>query len=199
MTILSRINTLLLVASGLLYTGCVDDGEDGLNGKDFNETSKYGTVTMTFSGKRPDGVAFTETVLFPYTSTVSSDGSAITSINTNGTQFSITRYEAAPDDDNTPYIHLYSVLSGEKLLTSDLNFMAVITTSDLKYFQIITYPYNAMEHLGKNTPATGFSYNEATGALKYKLSGTIPAKSNSTGYDLTIAVDVDVKVYKFIG
>jgi len=195
MAYLKKIYGILILVA--VCTACVDDGENGIAGKDFTESTQYGSILMTLSGKRPDGVAFQETFTFPYSSVISSDGSSVTH-NNGSDQFYIIRYETSPASlDKTTYVMLRSQQNsaGGTLVTSSLQFNVVLTTSDYKYFRI--EQQNAMDYLSQNT-ATDFSYDKASGALKYKIAGKIPASHNDTGYDLNIQVAVDAKVFESI-
>lgn len=184
---LNKINTLLFIALSVLFIGCADDGKDGLDGIEFDGLTEYGSVKITISGKRSDGIAFNETVEFPYSSIITEDGSSV--FVENGTRgFEIMRYQAVPNtDDNTSYVSLLSPETTPGTLLTYVGLSVSFTTADFKYFTVSFY--NLMDE------PTGYSYDEKTGALKYRVSGVIPASQNETGYDLSLTADVDVKVF----
>ncbi len=190
MNMLNKINTLLFIAIGVLFIGCADDGKNGLDGTEFDGLTEYGSVKMTLSGKRSDGIAFNETVEFPYSSIIADDGSSVF-VENGRRAFEIMRYQAVPNtDDNTSYVSLDSHETTPGTLLSYVGLSVSFTTADFKYFNISFY--NVMDQ------PTEYSYDEKTGALKYRVSGVIPASQNETGYDLTVSADVDVKVFATI-
>lgn len=181
--------SLALVMFAFGFVSCDDDDVKVLG---LNKAARYGNIRVTFEGTRPDGESFEATKNFkfmaedgPYSSEVEFDGSFM--------EFDITRWYGAVDDyNNYNYANLELEVDNDEV--DDTEFFvatSIISTSDNTFFYINDYFYPTAEEI------TDYSFNEDTGKLKYKFTTT--STDNTTGFDLTITVEVDVTVFEYIG
>lgn len=183
-------------ALAFLFSAC-EDGEDGLNGNNaeqYDELTKYGSVTLTFSGKTGDDAAILDTVAFPYAlspafSTMMTDGESTT--------FNVSRLETMEDGvdgDLTPNFYLFAHSSGSN--KPDFAVFRLYTRIITANNQHILLPF---ADGGIEIPSSGisnYSYDAASGKLKFNFTVTIPAEENYTTNDLAITGVVDVIVFE---
>jgi len=199
------------------------DGTDGTNGVGFSDAIAKGSITIYLDGTRPDGVAFKDTVTFPYSSNnmdysyayfyEPADSDVDTGIkryagfngmNSNESDYAYAesevwfRTEAATKHDTSKYFWGY--------FNFDVSFPA-----EGKYFTLQSYsnPYfdsyynsdGSTSQDGNVTDSTftGYKYDSVSGGLKYKVGFTMAAGDNSSGYDLKVTYVTDAVVYRSLG
>lgn len=173
------------------------DGVDGANGLGFDDLVKYGSITTTISGTRPDGVAFEQNNKFSYTSAganytqnnVYKDGSDL--------DFYFRRFLSVPDDvyqDVSTTIGFKFENSQPVITEFEVQELKVFSATDNKYFRLDADPSNF-----ENMEITGYSFDSATNNLKFTYSFTIDENdNNSSGYDLNVTGVVDVILFEEI-
>lgn len=189
--------TLIFCAVTLLFSACEDgeDGHIGANSDQYDEMTKYGSITLIFSGKGSDGSPILDTVAYRYcprlwNSTVSS------SPNSPNTYISIERMQTIGDvtNDLPPEADLYlrsvNKAGVETLDDMSLELIAQITSSTNQL--ILFNPWDRLEI--PVTDVTEYNYNAATGEVKTRFTLKIPAAKNPTSNELTIAGEVDAIV-----
>jgi hypothetical protein len=188
------------------------NGIDGTNGLGFDEAVANGGFSVILDGKRPDGVAFKDTLDFRYS-------------DSNGDNSSISRYITDSDSDNYANIQRYlgavsspyywdnnnvgniesriQVTSeGDTLRYSYLSLsVSVKFPSDHMYFDMDDSYYfdetNWDEGVNvTDSTLTNYSYASSTGSIKYTVGYTVPAGNNATGYELKVTAIVDAFVYQ---
>ncbi|MBT1686752.1 hypothetical protein [Dawidia soli] len=212
---------LSIAFSGMMFTGCEgeegdpgatgaagekgDKGDKGDDGVGLEDELKYGSITVTYTGTRPDEVAFTKTITYKFAPIGANDlieysGSGINE-ETGADQYRVMRFLGSVDDVyQENYINLRlnrAVGEGDAIVYSfnDFEVYSNITTDDFKYF-IINGEFNSY---ASEAGVTGFSYDPATGALKFASEFTVPGENNDTGFDLNVSTTVDAKVFQNIG
>ena len=189
--------TLIFCAVTLLFSACEDgeDGHIGANADQYDEMTKYGSITLIVSGKGSDGSPILDTVAYRYcprlwNSTVSS------SPNSPNTYISIERMQTIGDvtNDLPPEADLYlrsvNKAGVETLDDMSLELIAQITSSTNQL--ILFNPWDRLEI--PVTDVTEYNYNAATGEVKTRFTLKIPAAKNPTSNELTIAGEVDAIV-----
>lgn len=168
-------------------------GDTGSNGVGFDNATKDGDVAVTFSGKRPDNVNFNAAQDFKYQLDASSPGDdsyVYKNQNDGSMEFYVVRYLGAVDQHyNENYVEIQFTVSSTNVVT--LGYINVQTSiiDGTKYFGVVE------SDSGTALSISNYSYDSATGTLKFNFGGTYTA-SNSTGYDLTVAGVANVKVYE---
>lgn len=168
------------------------NGSNGSNGVGFDDAVKYGTITVSMNGKRPDGVAFNKTVKFAYAST-NLDYSSI-SIDENSVYSSVARFELFNNiselNDSYAAASFYQETEDYEYFSFEQNIY--ISGDDRKYFNLqANFDSDELDN-----QITDYSYNATTGALKYKFSFTSLADYNSSGNDLVITGEVNAIVFE---
>ncbi len=221
---------LSIAFSGMMFTGCSgedgdpgvmgdtgaegdkgdtgdkgDKGDQGDDGVGLEDELKYGSITVTYTGTRPDEVAFTKTIVYKFTPIGANDlmeySGASMNEETGADEYRVMRFLGTVDDVyQENYIHLNLIREigeGDAVVYSfdDFEVYSNITTDDFKFF-VITDDFNAY---ASEAGITGFSYNTATGALQFASEFTVIGEDNDTGFDLTVSATVDVKVFQNIG
>ncbi|MEW7288911.1 hypothetical protein [Aquimarina sp. 2304DJ70-9] len=180
------------------------DGSDGENGVGFDELTKFGGITLTFEGTRPDDVAFTDIAEFKFTSTNAGSNTFYTE--DNYIEFDANRFISIPsqDNDDTPSVNLYLEVSnpGEESEEIDFNIYLNdynIISEDLTYFTI-DGSYSNGDGKGEvlNFSMSNYNFNEETNTLAFSFSFDVAAANNNTGNDLSISGEVNVIVLKSI-
>jgi hypothetical protein len=207
--------------SSMMFTGCTgedgdpgaigetgaqgDKGDKGDNGVGLEDELKYGSITITYTGTRPDEVAFTKTITYKFAPIGAYDllewsGTGING-ETGADEYKVMRFLGSVDDVyQENYINLNlerGVGEGDAIVYNfdDFDVYSNITTDDFKYFVID----DEFRSYASEAGVTGFSYTAATGALKFASEFTVPGESNDTGFDLKVSATVDVKVFQNIG
>jgi hypothetical protein len=179
-------------------------GNTGANGTGFDELTQYGNIEVTFSGTRSDEVAFTETVNFLYMpGSGVADNSSFYEYSDTDREFFIGRENKGPavktgrtngaDSKNDVWLRLRKNSDG--LFMNQLDFYTDILTSDFKTFEIY---YSTQWEEGFDIAVTDYSYDAATGKLKFNFTYTIPDYNNGTGNDITVTGKADVTVFERI-
>jgi hypothetical protein len=211
---------LLFVASVVVVSCTGEDGDpgtagtDGTNGVGFDESLSKGNVVVILDGKRPDGVAFKDTIDFRY---APSDlgSSALTKNGDSEDQYTriyLDRYQSIDgrvNDINGVNVWGGSRVDGNNNTSTyselDLDDVVIEFPADHKYFYLNTdfywekyYSEGVEEYTNMTNPVlSGYTYDVATtGKIGFKLTGVVPAEENSTGYDLTVIAVVDASVYQ---
>ena len=185
--------TSIFCAVTLLFSACEDgeDGHIGANADQYDEMTKYGSITLIFSGKAPDGGTILDTIAYRYcprlwNSTVSS------SPNSPNTHINIERMQTIGDvtNDLPPKANLYlRSVNKAGVATVDemsLELIAQITTSTNQ--RILFDPWERIEI--PVTDVTEYNYNVATGEVKTRFTVKVPAAKSPTDNELTIAGEV---------
>jgi hypothetical protein len=198
-----NILTLVMLS---VFTGCGDDGTNGLdglkgadgtNGKDAKDgfgsedQLKGGSITLIYSGSLYSGTQFKDTVVFAYTSLyeprasylLSSDGGDLLT-------FSTTRHDA-PGGVNSTSLTLAWNDAENKSMNLDMTAEFYWITADRKY-----KPIDVRNHSDAGAKVTDYSYTASTGKLNYKFETTVPGADNSTTHDLKITGIVDAVAYE---
>jgi hypothetical protein len=180
-------------------------GTNGTNGQGFDELAKYGSISTTLTGKRPDGVAFTQETKFKFTPTEYPGNANAVSKNGNDLYFNLKRFLATPDSqnhDDESFSRLSLNVTDAGLptrhfeLNTTLNSLSIIS-SDLKYFTLWN-SWSSNDTAITNFTVPSYSYNDQTKNLKFTFSYTVAADSNDTRNDLTVTGSVDVIVLEEI-
>ncbi len=220
------LRTIVIGVLGLLSTNCEDgdigpagadgiaglDGVDGANGQNgtngqngvgFDELAKFGSITLTLEGTRPDNIPFTKTDEFKFTAVEDIDRFNNVAIEENSLEFSIERTLSAPDDDfQGSEIEIFLVLTnpGEANETIEFDLFVddyTMIFDDLTYFGFRDDFTN--DQIGvTNFSITNFNFNNETNAVTFSFSFNVDAANNDTGHDLTISGEVDVVVVEDI-
>lgn len=179
----------MLAMSALTFFSCDDDAPKVYG---LNEAAKYGKITVTLEGERPDGEAFKETKVFRYLpeesvgySSVEHDGDAY---------FYVQRQHGAvtnSDNDNYAAFYFQSDSEGE----TPVNGQFFLNTSVIDDVDNVFFYLNDDFEINVDD-ITSFSYIEDTGKFKLKFSTELDEESNDTGNDLNVTVDVDVIVFE---
>jgi len=212
--------------SGMMFTGCSgedgdpgitgdtgaegdkgdtgDKGDQGDDGIGLEDELKYGSITVTYTGTRPDEVAFTKTIMYKF-APIGADGlmeysGTVVNGETGADEYNVMRFLGSVDDVyQENYIHLNlnrAVGEGDAIVYSfnDFEVYSNITTDDFKFFVI----NDDFSTYASEAGITGFSYNAATGALKFASEFTVIGADNDTGFDMMVSATVDVKVFQNI-
>jgi len=195
------------------------NGTNGTNGVGFEEAISRGNVLIILDGKRPDGLAFKDTVNFrfaPGSPRYSSFQSY--SDDYNYTDTYIKRYQGW-DQSGDPYNEDYTTgtlyswttvgLDANVLKYQYLNFefdhVYIEFPAENKFFDLDfeSYISNYVDsetgqwetyysyNFGDST-ITSFTNAITNGAFKYNIGFTVPADNNSTGYDLKVTAIGDL-------
>ncbi len=188
------------------------NGTDGENGVGFEELTKYGSIKLTLTGKRPDGVAINATETFKFT-------------NPSGVQnrfyktdeylsFEPQRFLNTTNDnfrEMEPQINFYLELTDPGKETEAFSYFEVslqnyiAIANDQTYFNMNAFMATSLPHDAENSGINNFSFtnynfNEETNKLSFTSSFVLPAeaKGNQTKHDLSIEIEVDITVLKSI-
>lgn len=181
----STLTLLVFSAVAFAFTSCNDDDVIGLN-----SAAKYGKITVTLSGKRPDGETFTSKKEFKFMPEEGPESSEVEEAE-GGYYFSVQRMHGATNNDhnnNQASLGLFSI-DGQAQNGYFYVSTSVINTKDNTFF----YVNESLEFTTDDI--TQYSYNKNTGKLRVKFEGVIN-DSYSTGNDLKLVVDIDVKVFE---
>lgn len=210
---------LLVCCFGLLLSSCEAedgltgingangiDGIDGTDGLGFDENTKFGSITVTLEGTRPDNQSFADTEIFRFVP-LSPDflpiGNTVTT-NESDLQFNVGRFLSAPDDAfQSASILLRLIVSdpGETNQIVDLDLLIenyAVVSEDFTFFDVTNTINVVDDNTVNNAVVTNFSFNEETNALTFSFTADIPAELNTTGNDISVSGEVDVIVLKEI-
>ncbi len=181
------------------------NGNDGVNGVGFDELVKYGSIKLTLTGTRPDNVAFTDNSEFKFTPIEGNDLNYTNSVfkTSSSISFQLLRFLSAPDDifqETTTGINFVVNNPGED--TQSIDFSISITNyaiiaDDNKYFVVNNY-FNGNGSGVTNFNITNYNFNDETNNLTFSFSFNVDGSNNSTGNELVVSGEVDVKVLESI-
>ncbi|MBT1686753.1 collagen-like triple helix repeat-containing protein [Dawidia soli] len=207
-----------IAASGFMFTACEDGdpgiagaqgekgekgdaGDTGENGVGYNEATQYGNISVQYKGVRADDVPFDKTINFKYA--ISGPDvmytSAVWDYNYDETdlEFAVYRFSSAVTADNYEGgsnnrvgFTLRAFNDGERESYIQIFNNVAIISDDFRVFTL----YTGENQFPTSETVSDYSFNSATGALKFKFDATFPADQNPTGHELTISADVNVKV-----
>lgn len=208
--------SVLILAVLAFFAGCTKKGDpgpagaDGTNGTNgttgvgFDEAVKNGNIVVYFDGKRPDGVAFKDTIDFRF-APASLDYSSVYVYDVDDNDFYVRRYsgmdfyiDSEESDDNYADMDLEVYTGDGTNYYLYLDLRADISTAEFKYFQIDNYLYNTDGSNYLNENFSGYSYDPGTGKFKVTFSCTIDGGNNETTFPLNVKFVVDATVYEQI-
>ncbi len=210
---------MLLCTLGIFFSNCEDgengldgidgvngtDGTDGENGVGFDELSKFGAITLSLEGTRPDGVAFTKTDIFKFIGLEDVDFLNTVFIDTDNSllEFDVVRFLSTPDNEfqgSDLEVFVEVTNPGEQnqdiLIFTDIIDYAIIG-DDLSFFEF-SDSFETDDAGVSNVSITNFNFNNETNAFTISFSFDVDAASNSTGNDLSVSVEIDVIVFEDI-
>jgi hypothetical protein len=178
-------------------------GNTGANGEGFEELTKYGKIAVTFSGTRSDDEEFTETLDFIYLPTSGiSENSSFYKYENGTMEFLIGRENKGSVNKtgrtegggmkNNVWIDVVKTSDGISL--DQLVIYTDVITDDFKTFEINFN--NGSWDEGFEAAITNYSYDAATGKLKFDFSYTIPNFNSSTGFEINVTGTADLIVFE---
>ncbi|WP_025741042.1 hypothetical protein [Aquimarina pacifica] len=194
------------------------DGENGVDGIDgetaeiYDLFSKYGSISLTIEGTRPDDVPFTDEVMFKFAPTTSTstggwgpeDETNLVNIEEDEISFNIARFLSIPDAEvfNQAYAALNLIVSDPGEETESLSFALnldnyEILTEDSKYF-VLDESFDSDSNI-INLEITNYSFDQITNNLVLSFSFDLPADESNIGTDLSITGEIDVVVLEQYG
>lgn len=190
---------IILLAMLMLVAACSgDDGLDGTDGQGFSNQAKNGTITLEFTGKTPDGKDVSEKQVFAYCSPIMSYKNECRPYGQDGVskRFYVQRFInpimgdfggmynvmiELDHEDNTFYLYELAIITdfvtNNKIVTMGNDFASLLNGEG-----------------GVNIP--DYSYDPATGKLKFTLQTVLPANATTLGSELNLKVSADVIVYQ---
>jgi hypothetical protein len=183
-----------------------DKGDKGPNGTGFDEAAQYGKLVVYLDGKRPDNIAFKDTMNFLFSPT-NADDYSYAQVNGEGGDhniyFYVERFLAMDNyetNDSHAGFYYQSWLEGtDTVKIFELDLYSTVLTSDFKYFELSDSYYDWEGVNVENTSLTNYSYNMQTGSFRLKFSFLVLAEDNDTGYDLNVSGYITAKVFQHVG
>jgi hypothetical protein len=183
------------------------NGTNGSNGVGFEEMLKYGAITVTTSGMTPSKIAFEQTNIFKFAN-VNASGSKVLK-GANYLRFYLSRSLDVQTDrggasgfnlelnienigDANERKDFRNYFSGLQIKTANSSFYTLYGQFTNKYESYD--PNDNYNNQIKDLKTEGYSYDAATGKLKFSFSYTVAADKNNTGNILTVKGQVDVIV-----
>ncbi len=178
------------------------NGDNGANGIGFDDLVKYGNITLTLEGTRPDNdEAFTDTSDFKF---IQSGDDNWFYEEEDYIEFEFDRFLDVPSSSRqAPSVNLTLEISNlgeenqELELDTNINNYPVIL-DDLSYFNLYGNYSNGSTGVS-NLDITNYTFDEATNNLIFSFSFDVAGANNATGKDLKISGEVNVIVFKYIG
>lgn len=172
------------------------NGIDGQNGVGFDELTKFGSITLTLEGTRPDDVSFSITDEFKFTAVEDIDFNNEVRFVENRIDFNIERTLSVPDDDfqgSEIEINLDITNQGETDETIEFildidNYVMIF--DDLSYLGLDN-SFEKDEVGITNFSMSDFSFNDETNEVSFSFSFNVDATNNDTGHDLSISGEVN--------
>lgn len=186
--IFSAGSILAISAVSLVFTGCSDDDDRKIIG--LNEAARYGKITVTLSGDRADGEAFSSKKEYKF---MPEEGPAYSEVTEagEGFLFNVQRmHGAANNDHNDNYAQISDFVGNDDSQSGTFYINTSIINRDDE-----TYFYVEEEVFVTPDDVTQYSYDESNGKLKITFEVTIE-NSSSTGNDITLEVVVNVSVFE---
>jgi hypothetical protein len=180
------------------------NGTNGTNGQGFDELTKFGSISTTLTGTRPDGVAFVQANVFKFTPVTEYEENNLVTKSGSDLEFNLSRFISAPDDVyQRAYTNLELTVINAGLETQSFQLYTYfnnfsIISSDLKFFTFNNGWNVSNSPEITNLSISSYSYNDETKNLKFTFTYTVAADYNSTQHDLTVTGSVDVIVLEQI-
>lgn len=200
---LSKVTAIIVATSFMV--GC--SGEDGKDGEGFSELTKYGSISMSLDGIRPDNLPFTDSQVFKFTSVADVDDYNSMYRSGDDLEFYVARFLSAPDDTyQETYVEFNLNVTDAGLPTEsisleyfDLEDYSVIA-DDYTYFVMNDYfrLYDPVTYGISNLSVTNYSFNDTTNRLRFDYSFVVDGANNDSNNELTITGTVDVNVLENI-
>lgn len=176
------------------------NGANGENGLGFDELVKYGDVTLTLTGTRPDDVAFTDTSTFKFIPIRKNYNLFFKGEDYNS--FDFNRFLSTPGNrfqrSNIGIeLDVRNPGSEEQVFEYfrlDINRFDIIS-DDLTFFRIDESRFTNEGRGVSNFSITNYSYNEETNTLVFSFSFDVNSDNNLTRNDLSVAGEIDVVLF----
>lgn len=178
---------IVLAMSSLTFFSCEDDAPKVYG---LNDAAKYGKITVTLEGERPDGEDFKETKVFRF---LPEEGISYSSVEFDGNEYFYVQRQhgAVTNSHNDNYAALNFEADGDEAVSGYFYmYTSIINDDDNTFFYMDDSFTINMDDV------TSFTYNEETGKFRLKFTTELDEESNSTGSDLKVTVDVDVTVFE---
>ncbi len=179
------------------------DGTNGENGIGFDELTKYGSITLTLNGKRPDGIPFTDTATFKFAPAQAPYNIFyVPSLGPASIFFDTYRFLGPPGDTYHAGIRIKLKVNDPGAASQVFEEFALfianypVISDDLKYFEITNGFESDNVAVFSNLNITNYSFNEETNHLIFSFSFDVAAAGNSTGNDLTVSGEVDIILFE---
>lgn len=185
----------MLAASAFSFSSC-DDESDVIG---LNDATKYGYVKVTIEGNDPEGNDFAVTKNFKYFSSGAPLGtSSVYTYSDDGffRYFDVRRFISPFDDGDDSSVYLDLEMQDEvesSLYYGYFTLETSVITEDDKFFGL-NEQFNLEE-----TDLTDYKYNPETGKLSVQFTKELDSNESNLGQNLTITVQVSVKVFENIG
>ncbi|WP_282087306.1 hypothetical protein [Aquimarina algiphila] len=220
------LRTIVICALGLLSANCEDgdigpagqdgivgidgvDGTDGIsgtngqNGVGFDELTKFGSITLTLEGTRPDNIPFTKTDEFKFTSVEDIDRDNNVEIGENTLDFKIERNLSVPDSDFVgSRIKIFLEFTDPGEVDEIIEFELSVDDYTMIFDDLTYFGFNGDFNNNRteitNFSVTNFSFINETNTVTFSFSFDVDAANNDTGNDLAISGEVNVIVVEDI-
>lgn len=186
---------VVLALFAFSFSSC-DESADVIG---LDSSTKYGYVKVTIEGEDPEGNDFEVTKNFKFASSGTPTGSSsVFTYDDDGfyRYFEVDRYITPFDDGDDSQVNFELQMDGEEEPTFDYGYFQIetsIITDGNKYFSLF-------ENFGlEEGDITSYSYNPGSGKLSVKFTKELTNDETNLGQDLTITVNVNVKVFENIG
>ncbi|TSE04639.1 MULTISPECIES: hypothetical protein [Aquimarina] len=220
------LRTIVICALGLLSANCEDgdigpagqdgivgidgvDGTDGINGTNgqngvgFDELTKFGSITLTLEGTRPDNIPFTKTDEFKFTSVEDIDRDNNVEIGENTLDFKIERNLSVPDSDFVgSRIKIFLEFTDPGEVDEIIEFELSVDDYTMIFDDLTYFGFNGDFNNNRteitNFSVTNFNFINETNTVTFSFSFDVDAANNDTGNDLAISGEVNVIVVEDI-
>ncbi|WP_271784221.1 hypothetical protein [Aquimarina algiphila] len=220
------LRTIVICALGLLSANCEDgdigpagqdgivgidgvDGTDGINGTNgqngvgFDELTKFGSITLTLEGTRPDNIPFTKTDEFKFTSVEDIDRDNNVEIGENNLDFKIERNLSVPDSDFVgSRIKIFLEFTDPGEVDEIIEFELSVDDYTMIFDDLTYFGFNGDFNNNRteitNFSVTNFNFINETNTVTFSFSFDVDAANNDTGNDLAISGEVNVIVVEDI-
>ncbi|WP_271767809.1 hypothetical protein [Aquimarina algiphila] len=220
------LRTIVICALGLLSANCEDgdigpagqdgivgidgvDGTDGINGTNgqngvgFDELTKFGSITLTLEGTRPDNIPFTKTDEFKFTSVEDIDRDNNVEIGENTLDFKIERNLSVPDSDFVgSRIKIFLEFTNPGEVDEIIEFELSVDDYTMIFDDLTYFGFNGDFNNNRteitNFSVTNFNFINETNTVTFSFSFDVDAANNDTGNDLAISGEVNVIVVEDI-
>ena len=200
---LTKVTAIVIATS--FAVGC--SGEDGRDGVGFADLTKYGSISISLDGTRPDDTPFTKSEVFKFTPTNDVDDYNSMYRSGDNLEFYVGRFLSAPDDTyQETYLEFYLDVTDAGLATESIsleNFAVndyAVIADDFTYFRLSDYYrlYDPITYGISNLTVTNYSFNDTTNRLRFDYSFVVDGANNDSNNELTITGTVNVVVLEDI-